>query len=186
LQIAGSGLKCHLARQFREAEEPLRLRTAAEMMAGDSTYTREVAQHYADQINASLMSMRRLNSIRERYPDVGTVEAFDSLPAVEVVASQLAALKQYSRDLGADVNLRARIVGAVEEPPTWLNVLFRLEYEYEDPDPTGEIGFFWPQPRMLRLRRSPDGWRVANWWGLMNSGGFMGPGVFAASASRCM
>jgi hypothetical protein len=117
-------------------------------------------------------------SIPQRFPGTRDLVELRGLPLREFVARYLAGTRRLGGAEGVPAYYPAVVVGEVREEE-WVNVLYRHSYELEEEDPSGEVGFYRPAPKIIRLRIDGAGqpW-VA--WGLQGphaTGQTLGPGV---------
>lgn len=117
-------------------------------------------------------------SIRHRFPGTRDLPELRGLPVRELVARHLAGASRLGGAEGARAYYPAVVVGEVREGD-WLNVLYRHTYELEEEDPSGDVGFYRPAPRIIRLRIDEDGrpWVALGLHGPHASGQSLGPGV---------
>lgn len=111
-------------------------------------------------------SARRRSTLRERQPLLADPAEFEALSSTDVIARELELLAPYHS--GASTT----VVGYVEEG-LWANVLYRMDHEFAETDPSRDTTYLRHVPYVLMLRRSDHGWRV----GSFPDDSHYGPGV---------
>lgn len=157
-----------------ECPPEVRLPTFEEFRAMQPGLSRESAERRYQELKGR---RDEEESIRRSFPGTHDLAELRELPLRELVARYLAGTRRLGGPEGVRAYYPAVIIGEVVEGE-WVNVLYRYTYELEEKDPSGEVGFFRPAPRIIRLRLEDGRAWIA--WGLHGphaSGQSLGPGV---------
>ena len=133
-------------------------------MAMHPDMPRSVAEYNLRRDSAATAAAQSPPRIDARYAGATSIEDLEARSPVEFMSSYLAGQASLWRRQGRPDHSPAVVIGGVPEG-NWVSVLYRYAYEFEESDVTGEIELYRPPPKQLRLRLSPDGWRI----------GFAGP-----------
>lgn len=151
--------------------------TVDEFLRAHPDVPRDRAQARVDQLNEWLPGGRRAKGLEAWFPGVATIEAFEAMPAEDVMARVLQREdERRPRGPGADWQKDPRVIGHVKEG-RWANVLYRYGYEFEEGDPDRTASFFRHLPHfVVMLRRDGDSWGVGSLMGIGRLG-YYGPGL---------
>jgi hypothetical protein len=153
----------------------MRRPTFEEYRAMQPGLSREAAERNYQEL---MSTWDQQESIRDRFPGTADLVELRGLALRDFVARYLAGTGRLGGAEGVSAYHPAVVVGEVPEED-WVNVLYRHAYEFEEEDPSGEIGFYRPAPKIIRLRIEEDGqpWIA---WGLQGphaGGQLLEPGV---------
>lgn len=135
--------------------------------------SRERARRRVASINRWLQEHRTLNQLEDQYPEIGSLDEFESLSPEKVMALELERHRSRPWD-----DERARVLGHVSEG-RWANVVYRYLYEYDESDPPWSTSPYRHVPHVIMLRDDGDAWRVGSLFGIGDRSDY-GPGTVAS------
>jgi hypothetical protein len=157
---------------------PVKLPTFEEFRLVRAEMPEEVVRYEYEQTRSLLEKIAVSSTIPGALPGTKSVDEMLQLSASEFMARYFQGSGRMEPWDAPDSAFEPVIIGTIREGD-WINVAYRYKYELEEEDYSGEVGFFRPMPKILRLRASNDrawvGWPIDP----STRGTMFGPGILS-------